>query len=307
VFHFTARFGLNARETPHEVQAAATLGGIRLLIVDDNATNRRILQEVVSRWGMQPAVAGGGAAAIQMIKQERNRGKGFPLILLDANMPEVDGFALARMIRQDPTLAGVAIMMLSSSGLHDDAKRCRELGISTYLIKPINQIELRQAILKTLGATPQPELHNLATAVSAGAPPPVEASRSLRVLLAEDNLVNQKLIIHLLEKRGHSVTVAPDGVAAVEASKQETFDLVLMDVQMPQMGGFEATRIIRALEAPNGRRLPIIALTAHAMKGDRERCLEAGMDDYLSKPIQPKALFKAIGRATELSIQLPVR
>jgi signal transduction histidine kinase/CheY-like chemotaxis protein len=304
VFHFTAQVGIGAAaKLPASHSGDSTLRGIPVLIVDDNATNRRILEEVVTKWGMRPAVAESAAAALTLMKLERDAGKGFPLVLLDAQMPRVDGFALAQAIQQDAALAGAAIMMLSSSDLHKEAKRCRELGIATYLVKPINQIELRNAILKTLGATPQPELQSLAPAVSLAPDPPVQDQpRPLRVLLAEDNAVNQKLMLHVLEKRGYSVTIAGDGLLALEACKRQSFDLVLMDVQMPGMGGFEATRIIRQVEVVTGRHMPVIALTAHAMKGDRERCLEAGMDDYLTKPIQPAALFEAIRRATEMSV-----
>jgi CheY-like chemotaxis protein len=213
-------------------------------------------------------------------------------------MPDVDGFALAKAINQDPSLAGAAIMMLSSSDQHADARRCRKLGISAYLVKPINQVELRDAILKVLGSTPQPGLLPLASTIGKIPKPAVKhKSQPLRILVAEDNAVNQKLVLRLLEKHGHSVTLAVDGLRAVEAIEGQTFDLALMDVQMPEIGGFEATKRIRGLELGSGRRLPIIALTAHAMQGDRERCLKAGMDDYLSKPIRPKALFDAIDRA----------
>jgi signal transduction histidine kinase/CheY-like chemotaxis protein len=303
-FHFTARVGIRAAEqVPADRSNQSALRGIGVLIVDDNATNRRILTEVVIGWGMRPAVAENALAALELMKLERSAGTGFPLALLDAQMPTVDGFALAQAIQQDQGLAGAAIMLLSSSDLHEDTKRCREVGITTYLVKPINQIELRQAILKILGATPQPELETLAPAVSIGAGPESnDQARPLRVLLAEDNAVNQKLMLHVLEKRGYSVTVAGDGLLALEACKRQTFDLVLMDVQMPGMGGFDATRIIRQVEVVTGRHVPIIALTAHAMKGDRERCLEAGMDDYLTKPIKQAALFEAIQRATEIPV-----
>ena len=305
VFHFTARVGIGAAEQLPTTRAdESVLRGIPVLIVDDNATNRRILEEVATKWGMRPVVAESASGALQLMKLQRNAGKGFPLVLVDAQMPQVDGFALAQAIQQDAALAGAAIMMLSSSDLHEDAKRCRELGIAIYLVKPINQVELRHAILKTLGATPQPELESLAPQVSiapAPAPRVDEQPRRLRVLLAEDNAVNQKLMLHVLEKRGYSVTVACDGLLALEACKRQSFDLILMDVQMPGMGGFEATRIIRQVEVVTGRHLPIIALTAHAMKGDRERCLEAGMDDYLTKPVQPTALFEAIRRTTEIT------
>ncbi len=301
-FHFTARAGIGAPKPvlpghPNE----SLLRGIRVLIVDDNATNRRILEEVLTRWGMRPAVAENGVAALQLMQLERSAGTGFSLVLLDAQMPKIDGFALAQAIQQDPALAGAAMMMLSSSDLHQDAKRCRELGIAAYLVKPINQIELRHAILKTLGVAPQPGLESLASAISPGRGTEAnDQSIPLRVLLAEDNAVNQKLMLHVLEKRGYSVTVASDGLLALEAYKRQSFDLVLMDVQMPGMGGFDSTRLIRQVEVVTGRHVPIIALTAHAMKGDRERCLEAGMDDYLSKPIQKAALFEAIRRAIEI-------
>jgi CheY-like chemotaxis protein len=304
LFHFTAQAGIGASKAiPPGDSNQSVLRGIAVLIVDDNATNRRILEEVVTRWGMRPAVADSAPAALDLMKLERNAGTGFPLVLLDAHMPEVDGFALAHAIRRDPTLAGAAIMMLSSSDLHEEAKRCRELGIATHLVKPINQIELQQAILKTLGAAAQPELESLAAKVSIDAGPKEDVEpQPLRVLLAEDNAVNQKVMLYILEKHGYSVTVAGDGLLAVDAYKRQFFDLVLMDVQMPGMGGFEATQAIRQLEQASGRHIPIIALTAHAMKGDRERCLEAGMDDYLTKPIQKAALFEAIERATEVAV-----
>jgi two-component system sensor histidine kinase/response regulator len=235
------------------------------------------------------------------MKRERNASRRFALALLDSHMPGIDGFALARAIRQDATLAGAAIMMLSSSDLHEDAKRCRESGVATYLVKPVNAVELRQAILKALGATSQPELQSVAAVLAGTEPGENNQARPLRILLTEDNAVNQKLMLHLLEKRGYLVTVAADGARAVEACKRQSFDLILMDIQMPEMGGFEATQLIRAAEALTGNHVPIVALTAHAMKGDRERCLEAGMDDYLSKPIQQKALFESVTRLTELA------
>ncbi len=305
-FHFTARFGISARRdfAPRQDPLGEdALRGIPVLVVDDNYTNRRILTEAAARWAMLPSAVDSAASALDAMKTALRSGARFPLVLLDAQMPDVDGFTLAMAIKQDTELAGAAIMMLSSSDLHDDAKRCRELGIAMYLIKPINLIELRHAILKTLGATPQPGLAFLTPAVAAvPASLPAGSSRPLRILLAEDNAVNQKLVLRLIERRGWSATIACDGLRAIEAFRTGSFDLALMDVQMPEMGGFEATRIIRKAEAATGQRLPIIALTAHAMNGDRERCLEAGMDDYLSKPIQPKALFEAIERAVRAGL-----
>ena len=307
-FHFTARFGIGSPVAPapdvHFCQSA--LRGIPVLIVDDNATNRRILTEVVTPWGMRAVTASGALAALEILKEDLSAGRGFPLVLLDAQMPEVDGFALAQAIKNDPALAGATIMMLSSSDLSEDTRRCRELGIVSYLVKPVNQVELLHAVMRALGATPQPGLENLVPAISeARVSEQQRAPRRLQILLAEDNEVNQKLMVHLLEKHGHSVTVARDGAQALEAAKRQKFDLTLMDVQMPEMSGFEATRLIRQVEAVTGRHLPVIALTAHAMTGDRERCLAAGMDDYLSKPIQPKPLFATIDRVLELAASLP--
>jgi CheY-like chemotaxis protein len=298
-FHFTARFGTGAEkaQATRELLSESALRGLPVMIVDDNATNRRILQEIATRWGMLPAVADGAQAALIALREATRGGRGFPLVLLDAQMPGMDGFGLAEAIQRDPALAGAAIMMLSSSDFHEEAKRCRHFGIAQYLIKPIDRLELRNAMLKALGATPQPELVPLAATISGAAPTDSWTTVGPQILLAEDNAVNQKLMLHLLEKRGYTVTLAMDGLQAIEEYKHRSFDLILMDVQMPNMGGIEATETIRTAEIASGRRTPIIALTAHAMKGDRERCLQAGMDDYLSKPIQPKLLFGAIERA----------
>jgi CheY-like chemotaxis protein len=215
-------------------------------------------------------------------------------VLLDVMMPEMDGFMLAEHIQRQPELVGVPIMMLSSSDRRTDSKRCKELGITTYLTKPVKQSELLDAILTALGTQPSPAPPPAAADQDDGDEPPREPARPLRVLLAEDNAVNQRLAIRLLEKQGHSVAVAATGAAAVAAVERATFDLLLMDLQMPEMDGFEATALIRAREKTTGRRLPIVAMTAHAMKGDRERCLGAGMDGYISKPVHSKELFETI-------------
>jgi CheY-like chemotaxis protein len=224
---------------------------------------------------------------------EKAAGREFTLVLLDACMPDEDGFSLARSIRNHSALAGAAIMMLSSNDLHADAQKCREAGIDVFLVKPVMQRDLRDAILRVLKTGAAPELHTLASNVAA-APP----AAGLRVLLAEDNPVNQKLALRLLEKRGYIVTVAGDGARAVKEHAHQRFDLILMDLQMPDIGGLEATRMIRDREQGTGLHIPIVALTAHAFKGDRERCLEAGMDDYVSKPIAPDQLFETIERVT---------
>ncbi len=290
-FHFTAQLGLQKGPAPIKSSIETiSLAGMRTLIVDDNSTNRRILDAMLKHWLMIPTLADGGSAGMQAMKEAKRRGEPFPLVLLDFQMPDMDGFEVVEQIKKNPDLAGATIMMLTSAGQRGDAARCRALGIAAYLIKPIRQSELLEAILTTLGkssaAATRPRLvtrHSLR-----------EARRKFRVLLAEDNAVNQTLAVRLLEKRGHSVAVATNGREALAALRTQEFDVVLMDVQMPEMDGFEATAMIRAEEKRTGRHMPVIAMTAHAMKGDRERCLEAGMDAYVSKPINPEQLFDTI-------------
>jgi len=294
IFHFTAKLrpthGPVARSEPLPIHG---LEGLRVLVVDDNATNRRILQELLSVWGMQPTSVDGGAAALVELKKAAAEGEPYPLVLLDAMMPEVDGFALAEQMRRDPDLAGATIMMLTSVCHHSDAARCRALGLAAYLVKPIKQSELLRAIRTVLGKSsaslpPATPSRRLAGASANG------TGTSLRILLAEDNAVNQRLAIRLLEKKGHAVLVAENGRQALDLLGREPVDLVLMDIQMPVMDGFEATALIRQGERGTSRHLPILALTAHAMKGDQERCLEAGMDGYISKPIHAQDLHRAI-------------
>ena len=261
-----------------------------MLVVDDNATNRLILDELLAGWGMRPTAVDGGPAALAAMRQAGDAGEPFPLVLLDAMMPEMDGFAVAERIQRDPELAGTAVMMLSSADLRGDAERCRALGIAAYLRKPVKESELLDAILAVLGVAPVTRAEPSSPAADALPPP----SRRLRILLAEDTPVNQRLAVTLLEERGHTVVVANDGREALDILERESFDLVLMDVQMPRMDGFEATAAIRAREAGTGRHIPIIAMTAHAMKGDRERCLAAGMDGYISKPIRAEQFLAVV-------------
>jgi two-component system, sensor histidine kinase and response regulator len=292
-FHFTARLGLPKGPALSRVMGRpATLRGLPVLVVDDNATNRRILEEVLSNWGMEPTLVDNGRAALDEMRRVAAAGKPFPLVLLDVMMPEMDGFTLAEHIKRHPELVGTPILMLSSSDRRADSTRCKELGIATYLTKPVKQSELLDAILTAVGTLPSPA----PAAAAPGGPhePPRESARPLRILLAEDNAVNQKLAVRLLEKQGHTVAVADTGAAALAALEHATFDLLLMDLQMPEMDGFEATALIRTREKTTGRRLPIVAMTAHAMKGDRERCLGAGMDGYISKPIHAQELFETI-------------
>ena len=284
-FHFTANLGAGKEvvET-HPAAAPACLAGLGALVVDDNATNRRILEEMLSRLGMRPKLAESGLVAFQSLKQAKNS---FAVILTDLNMPDMDGFTLVEQLRHSPELAGEAkVIMLTSAGQRGDAARCRELGVAAYLTKPVSQSELFEAIVRVLGMSgSQPEPAALITRHTIR-----EGKKKLRVLLAEDNVINQKLAARLLEKHGHHVTLTANGREALAALDRENFDAVLMDVQMPEMDGFEATAAIRAREQGTGRHLPIIAMTAHAMQGDRERCLAAGMDDYISKPIKIREL-----------------
>jgi two-component system sensor histidine kinase/response regulator len=291
-FHFTLKSRLaKERRTWPAAPEPAVLRNLPTLVVDDNATNRMILEELLSHWGMKPTLAESGQRGITLLEQANSAGTAFPLILLDCHMPDMDGFAFAERVKGDPRFRGAIIMMLTSGGQRGDASRCRELRVAAYLVKPIQEADLLAAILTALG-------HQ---AASPGQQPPLvtrhslrENRRHLRILLAEDNPVNQMVAVRLLQKQGHTVTVVPNGREALTALGKENFELVLMDVQMPEMDGIEATRIIREMQAGTGQHLPIIAMTAHAMKGDRERCLAAGMDRYVSKPIRPADLVEAI-------------
>jgi signal transduction histidine kinase/DNA-binding response OmpR family regulator len=286
-FHFITRFTLATDDAaalrPAEPEV---LQGMRVLVVDDNATNCRILAEMLSNRGMEPTVITKADEALDCMREAHHAGAPYRLVLTDAHMPEIDGFSLADQIRGDKVTGSTVIMMLTSGGQPSDVSRCEQLGISSYLLKPIKQSELVDAIMMALGIA----------VVEADQPDAESASRhgSLRILLAEDSLVNQKLAVLVLEKEGHEVVVANNGVEAVAAVRSDSFDLVLMDVQMPEMDGLEATAEIRAFEQTTGGHTPIIAMTAHAMKGDRELCLETGMDGYVAKPIRRKELFAKI-------------
>jgi PAS domain S-box-containing protein len=288
-FHFTIRCGLSTQPLACTWVPPADLRGLPVLVVDDSATNRRILNEMLLHWEMRPTTVNGGEAALGCMMHTAAAGTPFPLVLSDAHMPGIDGFELAERIKRTPQLAGATIMMLSPDDLAEAAARCRELGVAAFVTKPIRQSELIDAILLALGCVPRGE-SCAAVHVESTEPP----SRRLHVLLAEDNAVSQRLAARLLEKRGHTVTVANNGREAVAILEKEEFDLVLMDVQMPEMDGFEATAAIREREEATGRHIPIIAMTALAMKGDDKRCLQAGMDGYVAKPIQARSLFALI-------------
>jgi len=291
-FHFTACLGIQDKPSPRSASLPPEqLCDLHALIVDDNFTNRRVLHGMLTRWGMRPTAVESGRTALQALEIAKSTGHPFPLILLDGQMPEMDGFALAEQIQKDPGLITVTIMMLTSAGHLGDAARCRELGISAYLVKPIRQTELLNAICQVLNKASKAKDVPLVTRHTLR-----ENKLRSRVLLAEDNAVNQTLAVRLLEKRGYTVIVAGDGRAAVEAFEKDQFDAVLMDIQMPGMDGFEATAAIRAKEKLTGGHVPIIAMTAHALKGDQERCIAAGMDAYVSKPIRTSELFSTIER-----------
>jgi PAS domain S-box-containing protein len=288
-FHFT--LPLVPAAEPIETGSGARsdlLPGVKVLIVDDNSANRRILEGMLKKWGMVATSVGSGAEAIVALLAASTAGEQFRLIICDLLMPGMDGFEFVERVRQKPELSTAKIMLLTSAGRRGDAGRCEELGISAYATKPVRRSELLEVISKLLDDREQEPALPLITRDSIANAR--NAAESLRVLVAEDNAVNQKLVARLLEKRGHSVNVVANGREALESLEQGAYDLVLMDVQMPEMDGFEATGELRNREKLTGLHTPIIALTAHAMKGDRERCLKAGMDGYLSKPIRAQEL-----------------
>ena len=289
-FHFTLTLAMPgpAGAAPTAIQTSE-LRGLPTLVVDDNHTNRKVLCGMLSRWGLQPTAAGNGREALIALEQAHEAGTPFPLILLDGQMPEMDGFAVAEAIKERPHLAAATIMMLTSAGRPGDGARCRELGIAAYLLKPVSQRDLLQAILQARHAAATPQAAMLVTRHSLR-----EARSHAHILLVEDNAVNQKLALRLLEKRGYRVTVAGDGREALAALEKQRFDLILMDVQMPEMDGFQATRAIREREKASGEHIPIVAMTAHAMKGDQERCLAAGMDAYVAKPIRAGEFYAKV-------------
>src|SRR5580700_231130 len=289
-FHFTVRLGVaDVKEMKLGTAAPPELlRDVKVLVVDDNRTNRRILEGMLLHWHMKPTSVDCGGAALAQLSAALEAGEPYALILTDMHMPDMDGFALIEQIRRRPELSAATIMMLTSAGHRGDAARCQELGVSAYLLKPIRQSELREAVARVLGAREQDGAIPLVTRFSLQ--DAREPDAYLRVLLAEDNLVNQRLVVRLLEKRGHRVVVASTGLEVLRALEKESFDLVLMDLQMPEMDGFEATTGIREKEKGTGAHQAIVALTAHAMKGDREKCLAAGMDGYLTKPIRPQEL-----------------
>ena len=291
-FHFNISLGIqkcSGARTP--TSSTDMLRDIEVLVVDDNFTNRCVLGGMLARWGMRTVAVEGGREGLQALQTAKDAGHPFHLILLDGQMPDMDGFSLAKIIHKDPTLVGATVMMLTSAAHMGDAARCRELGIAAYMVKPVRQRELLEAISALVQQGPKVKTDPLVT------PHKLREDRNRRrVLLAEDDSVNQKLAQRLLEKRGFEVTIAGDGRAALRAFEKETFDIVLMDVQMPDLDGIAATVAIREREKLSGGHVPIIAMTAHALKGDEERCVAAGMDGYVTKPIRTVELFAAIDK-----------
>ena len=275
-------------ETPRPTAGAVNLQGVRVLVIDDNSTNRRILRNMLEPAGVLVDEASGGEAGLEALREAAEEDRPYGIVVLDGQMPHLDGFEVAARVRSDAALRGTRLMMLTSGGRPGDGQRCRELGITGYLSKPASRSEL----LETL------------TAVAGGAAPTAgettlitrhliqEHRKALSVLLAEDNPVNQQVAAAMLRKRGHGVTIVGDGQGALDAIRRQNFDLVLMDVQMPVMDGITATRKIR--EDSGNANLPIIAVTAHALQEERDRCLHAGMSGYLPKPFKPDELLAAV-------------
>jgi CheY-like chemotaxis protein len=288
-FHFTLPMSVTLPQPAERTMPRdwSDLNGRPVLAVDDNATNRALLTGILSHWGMTPITADSGEAALAAIEQAEHSGSPFALILLDVHMPGMSGFDVARALRRRGAAVSSKILMLASDDSAEHGEWCRQLGISTYLVKPVTQRELLSAMLAAVASVPRAAAP---VAVAPATPP----QRSGRMLLVEDNLVNQKLAEAFLRRDGYQVTVVGNGADAVEAIRAERFDAVFMDIQMPVMNGFDATAQMRVIDRERGTRTPVIAMTAHAMQGDRERCLEAGMDDYVSKPIALSELRRVL-------------
>jgi len=270
---------------------------IKALVVDDNSTNHRILQEMLKGWEVKSTCAEGGEQALTELQSAQQAGRPYQLMLTDMHMPGMDGFTLAEKVRHCPELAGIVIVILTSAGYPGEIERCRTLGITSYLFKPIRKLELLSAILQVREQRQTPSALTPAVTPSN----PAVRGKELNILLAEDNRVNQVVATRILGKMGHAITVANNGVETLSLLAASKFDLVLMDIQMPQMDGIAATKSIRTREMKTNSHLPIIAMTAHAMKGDRERCIEAGMDGYVSKPINIEDLEGAIAKVMRLT------
>jgi PAS domain S-box-containing protein len=290
-FHFVARLGMRATPVPGIPYAdPRDLEGLRTLVVDDNAVNRRMLGDMLTNWRMKPTVVNSGAGAIEEMTRATGAHAPYELVLLDAMMPGMDGFALAEKIQQQPALAGATVMMLSSAMQGGSAERCSAAGISAWLTKPVAQSDLFDAIVNAVGT------HEGGQEQKPLSVRPEPLGQSLRILLAEDNVINRAVATGILEKQGHALVHASNGLEALRAFETDRFDLIFMDVQMPEMDGFQATARIRETEAAGESHVTIVAMTAHAMAGDRERCLAAGMDAYIAKPLRKEDVLKVLER-----------
>lgn len=293
VFHFTLNMQTVSNMPLAKYQRTGSMAGMKVLLADDNATNRKLLQEMLLSWKMQPTAVANGEDALRELARAAEAGQPYAMAVLDVQMPGMDGFELAGHIRNHPEYAGATVMMLTSEGQRGHAATCRELGIASYLMKPISQSELLDAMMTALGNPPQAETplitrHSLR-----------ESKRQLNLLVAEDNLVNQTLAMRLLEKIGHKVTIANNGIEAIQQWQAQRFDAILMDVDMPEMNGYEATLRIRKEEQGTGQHIPIVAMTAHAMQGAREECLRHGMDGYVTKPIDTELLWRELDKVAQ--------
>jgi len=292
-FWFTVVLEKQPQAARSTITIPADIRGLRVLVVDDNETNRKILRIQLKSWGCRPAEVPAGDRALELLREAKKSGDPFQLAIIDMQMPGMDGETLGRIIKADPTISDTVLVLMTSIGLRGDARRCREIGFAAYLSKPVRGSQLYDVLVEVMSKrTLQEQPQELVTKYSIKE----GRKRKMRILLAEDNPVNQKVASRILEKGGYQVDVVANGREAVEAFQNSSYDLVFMDVQMPELDGFEATRVIREKEKGSERHIPIIAMTAHAMKGDRERCLEAGMDDYIPKPIQPKDMFEVIDK-----------
>src|SRR5208283_2438522 len=296
-FHFTARVAASRAVRPCPAVSPLVPEGAQFVVLDDNETSRRILRDTLAKWGGDVSAAASADVALALMRERVAAGKPVTLLVADAHLPEMDGFSLAERMKGDPELTRIPILMLTSAGRRGDVARCSQLGVAANLTKPVSQFELREAILQLFDRT--------GSAGAWGAPitrhrtHEGHAVSSLKILLAEDNPINQKLALRMLEKRGHKLTLANDGREALAAVRKDAFDLVLMDIQMPGMDGFEAAAAIRESERGTGKHLHIVAMTAHAMKGDEQRCLDAGMDGYLAKPIRCEDLYALLDAFAE--------
>ena len=289
-FFFTAFLDV-PDAAPQFSSTQTSLVGIRVLVVDDNVTNRLILTDLLRRWGMQPAAVSSVSEALAHLAHAADQHEPYSLVLTDLHMPGMDGFDPVEKMRTQGTSAEAFIPMLTYGEHVGDLKRCRQLGISAYLVKPVRREELRRAIITVMHGQ-----HASGVPDTLSQERDCLSGRCARVLVVEDNLVNQRVAAAVLQKAGHQVVLASDGESAIALLERETFDVILMDVQMPGMDGFQATRVIRESQHSRGARTPIIAMTAHALSGDRERCLQAGMDDYVSKPFDCVALRRLVSK-----------